>query len=417
MMNTIGYFVYLFLEMYMRVRFYRGRESKESLKNRFAKPTQTSLSEKPIWIHGASVGESLSAIVIVNRLKELNPNIPILFTTTTLAGGEVIKKRLGDACVHQFAPLDCPHLVRRFINYWQPRGLLLIESEIWPNILSAMNTLKRPVYLINARCSQHSQKRWKFSKLYAKSVFSKFTAATAPTLELKKFLEEVGVRKVLQLPHLKYAAPQLPYSDGALGKYKTLVDGRPSWVAASIHGSEEAYVIKAHEEIITEIHDVLTIFVPRHLQRIPEIINSLDQKGITWALHSKVTSLEGVQVLIVDTMGELGLFYALSSISFVGGSLVSGIGGHNPIEPANFENAVIWGPFMENCMDLCEDLKEGGLGLGAPEELSKAVLDLLHDPRQITVKGQLIYSEVKSRRSSVDDIIQIIDPIFASTSV
>jgi 3-deoxy-D-manno-octulosonic-acid transferase len=296
----------------------------------------------------------------------------------------------------------------RFWRYWQPAKLVLIESEVWPNLLAVAQRFHTPVYLVNARFSPRSQRRWLWFGPLARWIFTKINHATAPHNQTADFLRHVGVQRVTCLPHLKYAAEPLPYDDAQHAFYTQALKGRPTWVAASIHPGEDTHVIKAHQLIQKACPTALTFLVPRHPHRCPEIEKKLKEAGITWVRHTQAHNLDGVEMVLVDTLGELGLFYALSHVSFVGGSLAPHIGGHNPIEPALYAHALTWGPYVHNFTDICQDLQPAAQVVTGAQTLADIIIQWLQNPEQAHEHGQAALRIAQHKRSGLDALINVI---------
>ncbi|MFN7710027.1 MAG: 3-deoxy-D-manno-octulosonic acid transferase [Holosporales bacterium] len=316
------------------------------------------ISEQPrpdgfvAWLHGASVGESLSLLPLMAALSKEYPRLQFLVTTGTRAAAEVIKNRLPKNAIHQFAPLDVPSWIERFLNHWQPDLALWAESELWPNMV--FETFERgiPLILINARMSDRSFKRWRLFKPWARALLSSFDLCLAQSEEAAQRLRTLGAEEVVPLGNLKLLAPPLAYDQVALSTFKTQLNDRPRWLAASTHEGEEAVVAECHLHLRRLYPSLVTLIAPRHPLRVPALVEQLAAHNLRIQLRSLGEAIrKDTDIYIVDTLGEMGLFFSVSSCVFLGGSLVP-IGGHNLIEPAQLHCAILHGPHMHKTRDL-----------------------------------------------------------------
>jgi len=326
---------------------------------------------KLIWFHVASVGELNSIIDLIKKIKsEINVNI--LLTSGTVTSAEIAKNKLSDIVIHQFTPLDIAPIIRNFVNHWKPDLGIFAESEIWPNLVieSAKVT---PLILINARMSDKSFAKWKKFSSFAKNILANFAHIYSQSSDdLEKFIhfypnaENVG--------NLKYATNLLGYNEDELKNLQEVFAGRFIFMAASTHKGEEEIVLKAHEEMKKHIPNLLTILSPRHPKRLDEVEKLL--AGKNYSVRSKNTK-KTAEIYIVDTIGEYGLFFRLSNIVLVGGSLVDGIGGHNILEPAKLERLVIFGQYMGNFKEIAKDFlyNKAGIMVRDEKELAKVVVE------------------------------------------
>ena len=409
-----------------RVRL--GKENLERLKERQGYPDTKVFKEvqgkggEPvslIWIHGASVGESLSALPLIKRLLIEDPLLRILVTTGTQTSARLLETKLPPRVVHQFIPLDVPAWIDHFLQMWRPRLVLWLESEIWPNTLCAIKDRQIPLVMVNGRMSPRSFKKWhRWGKTFIHPVLDCFDLCYVQSSEDEARFKRLGAPRVMLMPNLKMAAEPLDYDPQ---ERQVLEDGlgtRPFWIAASTHETEEEHIMEAHRILKHSFPDLLTILIPRHphrAQRLKEKFQPFFTQGM-WAQRSlKESVCSMTEVYLVDTLGELGLFYSLGSpanIVFVGGSLAP-VGGHNIIEPAHFSSAILHGPFMENTQRISHLFQESHAALTVhnAEELAQAVKDLFENSPKRYALGEAAFRLIHQHKSStLDQITQTLLP-------
>ena len=300
---------------------------------------------KTIWFHGASIGEIISIIPIIKTL-EKNKNVKkILLTSSTTSSASVIKKYKFKKTIHVFFPIDTNYLTNRFIKYWKPRVALFIDSEIWPNMFNNLKINKIPIILLNGRITKKSFNRWNKFPNFAKKIFSKISLALPQNIETYKYLKTLGVKKIKIAGNLKYFGSTIKLLDY---NEKKKFDKRLIFCAASTHYNEELYIGKIHKKLKLNYKNLLTILIPRHVNRSNSIINELKNIGLhTISRSSKKKISKKTDIYIVDTYGEASKFYELSNITFLGGSLIKH-GGQNPLESARMGNHILHGPNVQN---------------------------------------------------------------------
>ena len=345
--------------LYLNKRLQKGKEDPLRLQERYGK---SSLSKRPvgklIWIHAASVGESRSALALIHHLIDEKIADTVLVTTGTVTSAHIMSASLPVGAIHQYIPLDMPTWCDRFVDFWQPDVALWIEQEFWPNILESLFKRRIKTYLINGRFTEKSAYKWRsWRGAILRSMLQKFTKCYAQSEEDAKRLEEISGREVLQKGNLKYTVPCLDVEEKAYQELVEQIQGRPIWLAASTHPGEEEIALQAHKKVLKQYPNALLIMVPRHPNRRDEIIPVLQQESVI-AVRSKTEKItKENQVYLADTLGELGVFYKLSSIVFMGGTFADK-GGHNPIEAAQYNCAILYGPSCYNNGNIVEDFKE-----------------------------------------------------------
>ena len=302
-----------------------------------------------VWFHGASVGEIKSIIPLIEILEKNKKIKKILLTSSTTSSASVIKKYKFKKTIHVFFPIDTNYLTNKFIKYWKPQIALFIDSEIWPNMFKNLNKNNIPIILLNGRITKKSFDRWKKISSFSKNVFSKISLALPQNKETIKYLKTLGVKKIKIAGNLKYVGQSKKKIDV---NTRTLFKNRLIFCAASTHYNEELFIGKIHKELKLKYNNLLTILIPRHINRSNSIIKELeniDLKIITRSSKQKIS--KSTDIYIADTYGETSKFYGLSNITFLGGSLVPH-GGQNPLEPARMGNYILHGPHIQNFKEI-----------------------------------------------------------------
>ena len=298
------------------------------------------------WLHGVSVGETLSLLPLVARLREERPEISVLVTSGTRASAELLEARLCGRALHQYAPLDTPAAVARFLDAWRPEVGVLVESELWPNLILAAKARGVRLALISARMSETSAANWRRAPAAARTLLGAFDLILARDEAAARRFADLG-GQVAGLADLKFGAPALPVDPAALAAARAATAGRSVVLAASTHPGEDALVLDAFRNA-PGVGDSVLIITPRHAERGAAIAALAAERGLTVSRRS-IGGRPGEGVVhVADTVGELGLWYRLADLALVGGSLLPGIGGHNPLEPARLECPFISGPHVRD---------------------------------------------------------------------
>jgi len=368
-----------FVRIHLDRRAARGREDPERLPERLGRPGRPRPTGPLVWIHASSVGESLSVLPLIARLRRGYPMLAVLVTTGTVTSARLMAERLPEGVIHQYAPVDLPQAVTRFLDYWQPALGLIVESELWPNLLLGARQRGIPLALINARLSARSERRWRRLRPMVARLLGLFSLVLAQSPEDQVRLRGLGAADARCLGNLKAAAQPLLADEGELARLRAAVGTRPCWLAASTHPGEETIVGQAHAALADSHPDVLTLLAPRHPQRGPEIAATLRAAGQRVALRSAAEPLtRDTGIYLADTIGEMGLWYRLSDIVFMGGSLIPK-GGQNPLEPAKLDCALLYGPHTANFAGIAEGLCTAGAATRVSDaaSLAAAVVRLL----------------------------------------
>ncbi|MDR2458511.1 MAG: hypothetical protein LBD43_00215 [Holosporales bacterium] len=374
--NIIGIVSWPIAVICTRIRVLRGLESKARRSERFGYASVERPPGKLVWIHAVSVGESLSVIPFISKLHDVDSNINILLTTTTLTSAKIVEERLGGSVIHQFAPFDVLPWVRRFVHFWKPSVAFFVESELWPNILCHLRECDIPTYLLNARCSKGSLRKFYMAKrLLNLMPFCTFKAVYVSSPAMLTHIENLGANNVFMMPSLKMIADKLPVSREAVTAIKQAVGIRKAWIAVSTHAGEEAIILNVHKRL-KEILDVITVIAVRHPSRVSEVIKLCHNNGLTCILHSSALRcpMHMVEdIYIVDRVGYLGAFFESISTVLVCGSLIPGVGGHNFLEPLQFGCDVATGKYFENFVDIYPYVEHACLVVTSVQEIYEFV--------------------------------------------
>ncbi len=401
---------------------WRGRREpgyRQRWRERFAFYGNSDPRQDVIWFHAVSVGESEAAFPLIRAMSKRFPEIPILVTTTTPTGSERVKSVLGDQVGHVYLPYDLPDAVSRFLDHFQPRLAVVMETEIWPNLFHACADRGIPLAIVNARLSQRSAKGYSRLGSLTRETLAGVSLITAQTqADADRFLG-VGAKSeaVAVTGNIKYDF-ELPtdYFQQATALRETLFGKRPVWIAASTHEGEEAMVLRCFSMLRARYPELLLVLVPRHPPRFEKAAGLCLAEGLTLSRRSQGVGAENAGVFLLDTLGELRLFYAASDIAFVGGSFVP-VGGHNVLEPALAGLPVIFGPHMFNFEEAARKLIEAGGAVGVLDEngLTEQVGALLNDTKMRQQMGAKARLFVESGRGALAKVEEALADLLAST--
>lgn len=370
-------------------------------------------THKPlVWFHGASVGESLAALSLIDKLLPRLPQAEFLLTSGTASSADMMAKRLPERCRHQFAPLDASGPVRRFLSHWKPDAALFVESELWPVTLDAAKREGCKLALVNARLSAKSIERWKSKPAVAAFVMQQFDVLLSQNPEMAESLIELGAsaERVHPSGNLKAGSAPLPVDRAALEAVRTALGRRRVWIASSTHRGEEQAVIAAHKALLETDPSLCLLLAPRHPERADEVADLIRKAGLTFAQRSKGEALTSdIQIYLADTLGEVGTWYALSPIVFLGGSLAP-IGGHNPFEVAQAGSAVLTGPGYSNFAETFPPLiaAGGAVEVQDGQSLAAAVQTWLSDCSSLDQARDAARSVVLSQAAALDGVVDLL---------
>lgn len=359
--RIISVLLFPVIELWLFYRTYKGKENRERLQERFGKTKYKRPSGDIIWLHAVSIGEANSAFVIIDELVKNNKKLHILLTTTTTSSAKIIEQRsknYSGQVIHQFLPIDSLYCVRSFLDFWQPKKAIFVESEIWPNFVYESKRIGIKIFLLNARISEKSFKLWlKAKKIFFFKIFDNFDKIFAQSSNDQEKFQKLTKNKVLFLGNLKSQSADLEFDKKELAKLEKNVKDKTIFLCASTHPGEEEIILECHNELKQKINNLLTIIVPRHPKRSEDISQLL--KNINFAKRSnnhKITN--NTEIYLADTLNELGIFYSLANFAVIGGSLVDDIGGHNPFEAIRLNCAVISGDKTHNFKDVYQQLEQ-----------------------------------------------------------
>ncbi len=408
--NTLVRTLYpIVIRRYIEKRKKMGKEDVKRFNERVGRPTKPRPAGRLIWLHGASVGESISMLPLINRLLEIYPDAHVMVTTGTTTSAEVMAKRLPERAFHQYLPIDNPVFAARFIRHWQPTIALWFESEFWPGMLSTIKRRNIPLILINGRISNKSFKRWQQFDFVIKEILDCFTACLGQSEEDAYRLRALGAKDAMCLGNLKYAGLPIPVDEEKKKEIQDEIGERPVWLVSSTHSDEEAKIGRYLKELSAKHEGLLTIIAPRHPTRGVEIRDILQDKyQLKTALRSANEKIQPeTEVYIADTIGEMGIWYELCPIVFIGGSLIPH-GGQNFMEPSRCRDAVIVGPHMHNFTDAMNRAKraDGIIQVDETVDLIDMVDQLLSNKELLDAKRSLAYNWATSEAKVLDGIAE-----------
>ena len=372
-------FVLVLSPLIILIRLIKKKEHLTRFKEKFTFFSKKRKLGKLIWFHGASVGELISIVPLIEKL-EKNKNIKqILVTTSTLSSAKIFVKFKFKKTVHQFFPIDNNYLVKKFLNYWKPNLTIFIDSEIWPNILTNLKNQSIPHILLNARITKKSFDRWKILGTFSKNLFSGFNYTYPQNDETKKYLKYFQVKKIKKIGNLKFSEGIYDSNKEISLNLKNFLSNKMYWCASSTHEGEELIVAKAHLILKKKIKNLILIVIPRNVQRVTKITNMLSKLGLKTHLHSLNQKIPmNTNVYIVDEYGETKSFFKICKVIFLGKSLTLD-GGQNPLEPARYNCNIVHGPNVSNFHEIYDLLGKSKITfrINNQNQLIKKINELL----------------------------------------
>jgi 3-deoxy-D-manno-octulosonic-acid transferase len=337
-------------DAFLSYRLKQGKEHGPRLNERRGESAVARPAGPLVWVHGASVGELVSIIPLVERINAQHFNV--LVTTGTVTSAKLAEQRLPAGAIHQFLPLDSPRFVARFLDHWRPDLALFTESDLWPNLIVMSSQRRIPLILINGRVSERSHNRWRHAPATIGAVLRRFDLCLAQTSASAARLRDLGASRIVTTGNLKLDVPEAPADHDNLVALRNAIGERVTIAATSTHAGEEAALIETHRRLRNTFPRLLTMIAPRHPDRGPGIVQIANAAGLAARLRSLGTLPEPTDdIYVVDTVGELGLVYRVAPIVFVGGSLASH-GGQNPVEPIKLGAAILHGPHVWNFAEI-----------------------------------------------------------------
>lgn len=398
-----------FAPLLLKRRAAASKEDPARLNERLARPTVPRPEGRLVWMHGASVGESLSILPLVERLRAERPGVVLLVTSGTVTSAQLLATRLPDGVIHQYAPVDTPGGAKRFIAHWRPDLAVFVESELWPNLLLAAKAAGTRLALVSAKLSDKSFDRWRAKPFAAHLLFSGFDLILAQDGRAAERFGSLG-GTVAGEADLKFGSAPLPVDEAELARLKARFGGRPLLLAASTHPGEDEIVLDAFVALPERPRLVI---VPRHVERGAAIAEMAQARGLSATLRSAEPEAEPADVVVADTLGELGLWFRLADLALVAGSLAPGIGGHNPLEPARLSCPIVSGPHVENWLTAYADLSASdGVTLADAGVLDARLAALLAYPAAGKARAERARAFVEARdaeaRAGLTRIIELV---------
>ena len=341
---------------------------------------------KLIWFHGASVGEIQSIIPLIEKYKKSNKISNILITSNTISSSKILENLSGKKIIHQFFPIDNNHIVKKFIEYWKPSIALFIDSEIWPNMLVNLKKKNIPIISLNSRITKKSFKRWLKFKNFSKFIFSKFDLCLSSNKESTKYLNQLGAKNIKYYGNLKYAQSENEkiFIENNIKKF---FSKRKVWCASSTHDTEEEFVGKVHNFLKKKYRNILTVIIPRHIDRENQIIAQMKRLNLKVHLHEPKTKIKkDTDIYLVNSFGKTKSFYSVIKNVFLGGSIINH-GGQNPLEAVRYNCNILHGPNISNFKEIYEFLNQ--------KKVSKKIRNI----NQIT---RILEKSFSSKKNKID---------------
>jgi 3-deoxy-D-manno-octulosonic-acid transferase len=367
-----------------------------------------------VWLHAASVGETLSALPLIQALGLAHPDWSFLLTSGTASSAQIVGDRLPPRTTHQFAPIDGRPALRRFLDHWRPDAALFVESELWPNMLRMIRARGIPMALLNARISDKSARNWHRVPDTARALLGGFGLIHCQDTRTADHFRALGLAQAAAGQNLKAVAGPLPVDRAELDRLRAALGDRPLWVASSTHPGEDEVMLDAHKRLLADHPDLLLILVPRHPERADAIEAMITEAGLATSRRSRGEAPGGA-VYLADTFGETGLWYALSPIVCLCGSFTP-VGGHNPYEPAHAGAAVIHGPLYANFAPAYADFARAGGATQVADAagLASAIDSLLTDPARLQAEQAAARAFAANQAQALDQLVaQLADAITA----
>jgi 3-deoxy-D-manno-octulosonic-acid transferase len=415
--RTSGRFIAPLAGIFVRYRAGKGKEDMNRRHERFGFASKERPSGPIVWVHAASVGETLSVLPLIERIEAGGPTV--LLTTGTVTSARLAAKKLNSKTLHHYMPLDMLPFVDRFLEHWKPDLALFVESELWPTFLYRLKEKKIPHVLINGRMSERSFKKWTKVQPIISKILEGFSVCLVQTSEDGERYSALGARRVEVTGNLKFDTPPPATSETAVLNLKRQIDGRPVWLAASTHEGEEILISKVHRALLKHMPNLVTIIAPRHPDRGESVVKAALSCGLVTTIRSRGETIKPTtQIYVADTIGEMGLFYRAVSVAFLGGSLVQH-GGQNPIEPARLDTAIIHGPYIHNFTDIYHalDMAGGATKVETPEALARTVALSLLRPQIATDSARKGRKALKEFEGALDATLDALSPVLHSLAI
>ena len=381
--KLLTYLFYPFAPFFLFLRKLKKKEHSIRYKEKLSQINTPRGEGFLIWFHVVSVGEAMSILPLIENFEQDEKIKRILITSITLSSAEVLKKKFNKntKVIHQFLPLDIPKFVKKFLKHWSPNLSIFIDSEIWPNLIFQIKERNIPLLMVNGRISKKTFSRWKSLKNFSKKIFEKFDLCIVANNETGNYLKILGAQNIKNYGNLKFANTKLNSNNSLNSTFLNKIKNRKIWCAASTHPSEEIFCAKTHLMLKKNYNNILTIIIPRHVDRIKTINDELSNLNLTISLFSKFDQMNiDTDILLIDSYGETSKFYNISKCVLLGKSLIKSPtngGGQNPIEPSRLGCKIFHGPNVSNFTEIYEYLKSLGVAdqVSSPEELNQSLVE------------------------------------------
>lgn len=394
----------------LRRRARAGKEDAARLPERLGRAGRPRPDGPLVWLHGVSVGESLSLIPLIQALQARRPDLTVLVTSGTVTSAAMMAQRLPEGVIHQYAPVDAPGAVRRFLDHWRPGAAVFVESELWPNLLRQARARGVRLALVSARMTGDSAGGWAKAPGAAKALMAGFDLVMAQDADTEARLAGLGARVGPRL-NLKLVGGPPPVDPAALKALKKAVGKRTVVLAVSTHEGEEPPIVEAVRQAAA---DALTILAVRHPERGPGVAEALAAKGLAVTRRGAGEAPGAkTQVHVVDVLGELGLLLSVAQVAVMGGSFVEGIGGHNPLEPARMAAPVVTGPHHFNAGDVYTEMFARVAALEAKDagDLARHLHGLLTYPHIARRIGEAGLDYAQAQGEALDRAMSLLEPL------
>ena len=400
--KVLANLIFLFSPLVILIRLLKKKEHPRRFKEKFSINTKKKISGKLIWFHGASVGEILSVIPLIEKLeKDKNIN-QILVTSNTLSSSKILDKLNLKKTSHQFFPIDSSFLCKKFLNHWKPTIAIFIDSEVWPNMIMNIKERFIPLVLLNARITKKSFNKWKIFPQCAKFIFNKFDICLTSSLKSKKYLKLLGAKKIKYFGNLKFSQSENT-ADSLNKKIKKDILSKKIWCAASTHKTEEKFCGLVHKKLKSKNKKLLTIIIPRHIDRTENIIEEMEKLNLNVQTYSSKEKIkENTDIYIVNTYGKTKAFFKVCEIVFLGGSIIKH-GGQNPLESVRYGCKILHGPHISNFSEVYNLLEK------------YKVSHKINNPKQMANKIDQIFKEKKDSLAIKNKIKDLGNKILNST--
>lgn len=403
-----------FIYLYILLRIFKGKEDPKRIKERFGFYKKSFNEGGVIWFHAASLGEAVSVLMLVEKLTASFPKCNFLFTSGTINSARVLGQRLPKNVIHQYIPIDKKAYVNRFLNHFKPDVGIFVESELWPNLIVESSKRNIELILVNAKLSDKSYKKATKHKELYKLLFSKFSLVMAQSQEYKEKLTHFVENNLVVIKNLKFDANPLKADAIEVGNYLNQLRDRKIFLAVSTHEGEEQIIINTHRKLKEKFKNLVTIICPRHPIRTKSIEKIIEKAGLNYALRTNTKSISAsVDIYVANTVGELGLFFRISEFCLVGGSLVPNVGGHNPIEPAKLNLAVLSGSYVENFKEIYEEMQRANAVtmVANEDDLVQKVDDFLSNKVLLKSMVSASFKYAHEKSGGTKEVLKMILPI------